>query len=371
METRTDFLQWLQFDMVLKILMSLDDPRDLIRASVLSRYWRHFVIANGLCKQLCLRLFPQISSVAYVTEPRCGTKESAHVGSSNNVELETFEREHRVYAFLVRALTTFTASDCVAEAISASSTDNYPEESIRNTLNRGDRVLRRASYWSSKGQRDPAVPETLIYKLIAGVCVITEISVRPFQAYFQPGKPIYSVKSVRFRMGHPRSPTDIGNDLGDLPLQLPADDKFIWTYTSQEFPMAQENSLQKFKLPEPVLCIGGFLQIELLGRVQKQEMDGLYYICVAHVEVLGQSLFPSFDVEILELSGKFVLKYYPLGQNSSPPVLPYSQLANSPNLLPENLRDLEQLLNMLNGNAPDLDPNDWDDDDNDIDLVLM
>ncbi|GFS34900.1 hypothetical protein Acr_00g0036690 [Actinidia rufa] len=102
-----------------------------------------------------------------------------------------------------------------------------------------------------------------------------------------------------------------------------------------------------------------------LGGVQCSDFG------VAHVEVLGQSLFPSFDVEILELSGKFVLKYYPLGQNSSPPVLPYSQLANSPNLLPENLRDLEQLLNMLNGNAPDLDPYDWDDDDNDIDLVLM
>ena len=141
------------------------------------------VIANGLCKQLCLRLFPQISSVAYVTEPSCGTKESAHVGSSNSIELETFEREHRVYAFLVRALTKFTASDCVAGAISASSTDNYPKESIRNTLNPRDRVLRRASYWSSKGQRDPAVSETLIYKLIAGVCVITEISVRPFQGY--------------------------------------------------------------------------------------------------------------------------------------------------------------------------------------------
>ncbi|PSS24347.1 F-box protein [Actinidia chinensis var. chinensis] len=371
METRTDFLQWLQFDMVLKILMSLDDPCDLIRASVLSRCWHHFVIANGLCKQLCLRLFPQISSVAYVTEPSCGTKESAHVGSSNSVELETFEREHRVYAFLVQALTTFTASDCVAGAISASSTDNYPKESIRNTLNPRNRVLRRASYWSSKGQRDPAVPETLIYKLIADVCVITEISVQPFQAYFQSGEPIYSAKSVRFRMGHPRSPTVIPNDLRDLPLQLPADDKFIWTYTSQEFSMAQENSLQKFKLPEPVLCIGGYLQIELLGRVQKQEMDDLYYICIAHVEVLGRSLFPAFDVEVLEPSGKFALKYYPEAQNRPPPVLPYSQHANSPNLLQENLRGLEQLLNILHGNEPDLDPYDWDDDYNDIDLVLM
>lgn len=46
-------------------------------------------------------------------------------------------------------------------------------------------------------------------------------------------------------------------------------------------PCEQENRLQKFTLPEPVLCIGGILQIELLERVQRQEMDGLLYIwCV-------------------------------------------------------------------------------------------
>lgn len=119
-------------------------------------------------------------------------------------------------------------------------------------------------------------------------------------------------------MGHPRSPSDIDKDFRDLPLEHPADDKFTWTYTSPEFPMSQvcfltsmivlftslwmidatskasvhifytrvlnclsfnqEYCLQKFKLPEPVLCIGGYLQVELLGRVQKQEMDDLYYI---------------------------------------------------------------------------------------------
>lgn len=40
----------------------------------------------------------------------------------------------------------------------------------------------------------------------------------------------------------------------------------------------QLNRLQTFKLPEPVLFVGGYLQIELLGRVQRQEMDSLYYI---------------------------------------------------------------------------------------------
>lgn len=70
----------------------------------------------------------------------------------------------------------------------------------------------------------------------------------------------------------------------------------------------QENRLQKFKLPEPVLCIGGILQIELLGRVQTQEMDGLLYICICYVQAMGIPLSPAFSVEILEPSGMFVLK---------------------------------------------------------------
>ncbi|KAL7238796.1 hypothetical protein ACSBR2_004820 [Camellia fascicularis] len=375
MEARCDFFQWLQMDMSLKIFMSLDDPSDLIRASAVSLSWHHFVTANGLCKQLCLRLFPQLSSVSFVTEPSCGLKKSADVGSSNSVEWEALEMEHRAYAFLVRALTTFTPKDCIAEAISASSTDNFPEESIQNTLDPRDRVLRRASYWSSKGQSDPSVPETLIYKVTGNLCVITEISVQPFLAYFQPGFPIYSAKSVRFRMGHPRSPEDVESDPRNLPLQHPADDKFIWTYTSQEFPMTQENYLQKFQLPEPVICIGGFLQIELLGRVQRQEMDGLFYICVSYVEVMGQSLFPAFDVKNLEPSGKLLLKYNPEVQHCASPISSYRQpLATSASMLRDNLRGLELLLNMLHGNAPNHEHNDWDDDDdndNDLDLVPM
>ena len=55
-------------------------------------------------------------------------------------------------------------------------------------------------------------------------------------AYFQWGSPIYSAESVRFHLGHPKCPMD--DTLGE-PLDGCADDKFIWTYSSPEFPMAQ------------------------------------------------------------------------------------------------------------------------------------
>ncbi|KAG5542513.1 hypothetical protein RHGRI_022150 [Rhododendron griersonianum] len=36
-------------------------------------------------------------------------------------------------------------------------------------------------------------------------------------------------------------------------------------------PKIMENRLQKFKLPEPILCIGGIVQVELLGRCRNKK----------------------------------------------------------------------------------------------------
>ncbi|GLT44931.1 hypothetical protein SLA2020_188040 [Shorea laevis] len=79
--------------------------------------------------------------------------------------------------------------------------------------------------------------------------------------------PIYSAKSVRIRMGHLNP--DYNDNLSDESRPDSLGDKFVWTYTAQEFPIVQEDLLLSFKLPEPVLCIGGRLQIEVWG-------DGLF-----------------------------------------------------------------------------------------------
>lgn len=64
-----------------------------------------------------------------------------------------------------------------------------------------------------------------------------------FSAYFQLGFPIYSAQYVRFRMGHPKNSTDtIGGSVTDERCPEPADDKSIWTYTSEMFPMVQVSS---------------------------------------------------------------------------------------------------------------------------------
>ncbi|KAI7729383.1 hypothetical protein M8C21_018644 [Ambrosia artemisiifolia] len=282
MENQIDFLQRLKPVMALKILAYLDDSADLIRASAVSRHWQNIVVSNGLSKQLCITKFPQLASITRVDEASHDNSEPSH---------NSGEREHRAYASLFRALIVFPLTSCIAAPVSASSTDNYPHESIMTTLDPGDKILQQASYWSSTGSDDSETPETLIYKLTSNLCVITEINLHPFQAYFQLDFPIYSSKYVRFRMGHPKSWKELDHDF--MEAQECADDKFIWTYTSPIFPVARENRLQRFKLPEPAVCIGGFLQIEF----------------VAHVQAIGRQLSPAFRVEFSEPSNSVSLKY--------------------------------------------------------------
>lgn len=314
-----DFIEWLGHDMSLKILMCLENPIDLVRVCTVSRSWRQFVIANGLSKQLCVRLFPEASRFDNVVGVK-NTVQPVESRSDVSPDRVLLEMEHKAFAYLAHGIISFPRKGCISDAIWASSTDNYPEESISNTLDPRDKVENRASYWSSKGEGDPSVPETLIYKLAAPVCLISEIHVHPFQAYFQFGFPIYSAKAVRFHVGHPKVPImvdDDGDEFWDV-LGIP-DDKFVWTYTSTEFPMVQENRLQKFRLPEPVMCVGGILKVELLGRVQTQDMDRLYYICITHVQVLGTPLSQAFDVEMLNQQGNFSLKFFPESISCSSP----------------------------------------------------
>ncbi|XP_060218779.1 F-box protein At4g00755-like [Lycium barbarum] len=368
METRINFVEWLANDVSLNIMMRLNDPADVVRAGSVSRLWRQFVVSNGVSKQLCVGRFQQLSRIARITELDLSAAEAKDVGSSNS-EWETLKRDHEVYASLLQAIKTSMScrNDCIGYAVSASSTDNYPDESIVNTLIPVDIYLNRPSYWSSKGHSDPNAPETLIYKLKADLCVITQVCMQPFEAYFQPGKPIYSAKSVRFRLGYPKSSKD-DSDILKMPQQQPADDKFIWTYTSEEFPMTQVKCFQRFDLPEPVLCIGGYMQIQLLGRVQRQEMDDLFYICVSHVKVVGRPLSPAFDVEVLEPSQEFVLKYNRDGVRSMLQSLSNGdhQDSNMPPTLSEELVvDAGLVEFFLQNHQPAIEHMDWDDDDDD------
>lgn len=139
------------------------------------------MVANDIAKLLCLRMFPEVSGISHLIEVS-NVIEPVRIKQTNSssADWEQLERKHQVYAFLARGLSS-TVTSCISEAISASSTDNYPDETVQNTLESIDRVQIRPSYWSSKGETDPTIPETLVYKLISKLCIITEINVHPFR----------------------------------------------------------------------------------------------------------------------------------------------------------------------------------------------
>jgi hypothetical protein len=95
---------------------------------------------------------------------------------------ENHRKEQRACTYLAHTLLShYTSQNCIAGCIGASSTDNFPDESIENTLEPRDLVDFEQFYWSSGGQADPTVPECLIYKLQSDLCLIDQIKIRPFK----------------------------------------------------------------------------------------------------------------------------------------------------------------------------------------------
>ncbi|KAJ3690360.1 hypothetical protein LUZ61_019524 [Rhynchospora tenuis] len=289
MQNGSDLLEWLGPDASIRVFSYLEDPADLVRATAVSRSWRQFVISNGLSKSLCTKLCPEVSYFSGIKEiTPWGTIQLDE--SNSTTEWRNRERDHKIYTYINSFLvSTKGARSCISHCISASSTDRFPDERIENTLEPREEVNWRPSYWSSAGEVDPAVPESLMYQLNYDLTFVDEIMIQPFREFFQNVDRIYSSKYVRFKLGHSRLP--ITPAIFELPLcdQI-ADENYVWTYISPQYPMEQENVLQSFKLPRPVLCIGGVVKVKLLGRVQKHDFDDLFYICICHVQVRGRTL---------------------------------------------------------------------------------
>lgn len=307
-----DFLDRLGPDTSAVVFRLLNGPADLARASAVSRSWRRFVIENQFSKIQCLRAYPEVANFTDMDVCSSGSSVRRNAGSSAGAEFDKLERDHRVYMQLSHGLLSrYNTKDCIIQhCIGASSTDRYPEEDMENTLEAADRIGWNGSYWSSRGHRDPALAESLMYRLQTDLCLVDEIKMRPFKAFFRDDEPIYSAERIRFQMGYTKSPLWSETTLySENDGQIIADSNYIWTYTSPEFPMLQENVLQSFKLPHPVLCIGGVVKIELLGGVVKDAFDGLYYICVSHVQVVGMPL--SGELCVAPRGNGVVLCYFP------------------------------------------------------------
>ena len=216
----------------------------------------------------------------------------------------------------------------IVGAVEATSTD-HPEESIQNVLSLETRVLSsffKLCYWSSKGSESPMASEALVFKLSHFLTVVNAIQIRPFEAHFQRGSPIYAPLFVRFSFGElGKCETQDLSKEDELAAELEDYDDVdnanayggslevsssssssssSWKWRSKLYPMEQVNVLQTFRFP-PTLCCGGYVRIELLGRTQRQEIDNLYYLCLSHVKVLGRPVTGftvASDNDTLEMS---------------------------------------------------------------------
>lgn len=144
------------------------------------------VISNEFGKRLCMKLCPEISNFSDIELlDRYTFKPLQEASSSTSSEWQILKRAHLVYTYFAHCLLTNNSEKaCVLTCIGASSTDNFPEESIENTLEPSDRVeIVRPSYWSSGGQRDPNVQESLVYRLESDLYIVSEIRIQPFKGF--------------------------------------------------------------------------------------------------------------------------------------------------------------------------------------------
>uniref|UniRef100_A0A0E0DWJ9 Uncharacterized protein n=1 Tax=Oryza meridionalis TaxID=40149 RepID=A0A0E0DWJ9_9ORYZ len=144
------------------------------------------VVENEFSKSICLRICPEVANFTRAEEVSRSPLQlppiAPHAESSHGVQLKALERDYRIYSYLSGALVSTSPSmDCILQCIGASSTDNFPDETIENTLIPHDWVKHRPSYWSSGGHDDPDAPETLTYRLNCDMCIVDEIKLQPFK----------------------------------------------------------------------------------------------------------------------------------------------------------------------------------------------
>ncbi|GAM25046.1 hypothetical protein SAMD00019534_082210 [Acytostelium subglobosum LB1] len=216
--------------------------------------------------------------------------------------------------------------DLLVSALKSSSCDN-DNQSIENTLGPNKK------FWSSRGSNDISSSEYLLYKLEQPICIVSSIQIHVYKAFFQPGQPIYSPQSIRISVGF--TPDNMH-------------------YTSEEFMVEQTDEPQTFYF-DPILVVGGYLRVDLIGHHQSQANDGLFYTVLKYVCVDGRTLGsldnkPELCLSLVQMAAKHIDVRH---------LLPHSarqQLANQVDAADNNRTLFSKVHSFLKGQmAPKLD----------------
>jgi len=123
------------------------------------------VIENGLCKQLCLKIIPEVSAVVHSIEVDNVIEPDSDMLERQYANLECLKRNHKVYSRLAFGLTPLK-NNCISHYMVACITMDPMKEGVANTF--------EATY---KPKNDP---KTLLYRLCSKICLVTEINMLPF-----------------------------------------------------------------------------------------------------------------------------------------------------------------------------------------------
>lgn len=166
-------------------------------------------------------------------------------------------------------------------------------------------------YWSSAPSPDENSSEFIIYQAET-FSLVDSLLVRPYQATWHPGSPIYGPKEVIVEFLEPRS-WEIGypalpsrkwamNEFRSNPQHDHAERAY---YRSPALPLSHSRGPHLLRLPKPQLLIGGRIRLIFRGKYQRQTLGGDdFYMCLNPCKVFGVPISTSrYAVDSYEDNG--------------------------------------------------------------------
>lgn len=168
-------------------------------------------------------------------------------------------------SFLQTTLATYHKVRIIPLKSVAESSHDYDQD-ISRTLS-----AHEDHFWSSIGSPTTDSNEFLRYRL-AFPAFLFWVGVRLFRAGYQGG---YLYPPVQFQV-------KIGLEEG------------VWNYVSEPVNAQATESLQHL-IVLPAMILGKYMELGLIGKVQTQETDSLYYVAIEHVRCIGlpADLYPA------------------------------------------------------------------------------
>lgn len=175
---------------------------------------------------------------------------------------------------LAAAVRSAGRGSLLVRAMTASSSDPEGGQGPERTLT-DDRACPH-DWWSSAGSPSPAARESVVFSMLAPVSLVAAFTLRPVQADYQDGEPVYSPARARVVV------------CDQLRGAAPARNAPV--FCTPWFGVRAADEEQRFELAQPAVARGRFAVLELDGKPARQDDDGLHYVCLRSVAVEGWAL---------------------------------------------------------------------------------